>query len=339
MAKDIQRFTPDDSRRLARRLSRLLPRFNKLPIVVVGDLMVDKFVWGEVERISPEAPVPVVRTLRENYLPGGMGNVVNNLHTLGAKVYPVGVIGADPVGEFLLRDWEKLGIDIGGIAVDSTRPTILKTRIIARQQQVVRVDKESSSPLSPKIIQRVRNSLALLLPRCRAVIVSDYGKGTIRRGLIQWLRNYRRRNGLPIFVDPKIEHFAYYRGLSGLTPNLSETVAGMRSRRPKNEKELFRLGERTRRRLQAQLLLVTRGEEGMTLFEEKKITHIPTVARQVYDVTGAGDTVISVFTLAFALGVKPVEAALLANVAAGLVVAKLGTATVTPEELSMALNG
>jgi len=321
------------------KLLKLLPRLAGKRVLVIGDLMVDKFIWGKVRRISPEAPVPVVEISRESYSFGGAANVANNIRTLDGEVAIVGVVGTDMVGEHLLSDLEAQRIDISGVEKDSERPTIIKTRIIAQHQQVVRVDREDTSIPTRPVLDKILDNFTRKLPEVDAVIISDYGKGTINSYILPAIIEMTRKQNIPLTVDPKVENFLKYRRVTCITPNLAEAAGGMRMPEPKDEEELKSLGKKILQRLQSDSVLITRGENGMTLFEKSgRIVSIPTRAQEVFDVTGAGDTVIAVFTLALAAKIKMELAAEIANYAAGIVVGKLGTATVTPAELSQAIQ-
>lgn len=320
------------------KLTNLISKFRKQKILVVGDVMVDKFVWGKVSRISPEAPVPVVEVTRESHAFGGSGNVANNLTSLGAQVYLVGVIGNDIVGEQLKNDLINKNILVDGIICDSSRPTSIKTRIIAQHQQVVRVDKEVKGVFSREIENKLVSKIEEIIKDSDAMIISDYGKGVISQPILKKAISLAHKQGIPITVDPKIEHFLNYKRVSCITPNLSEAIAGMRSLEVSDDKDIFELGNKILKKLNSESVLMTRGEKGMTLFEPGgKITHIPTRAKEVFDVTGAGDTVIATFTLAIAAKANFVEAAEISNFAAGVVVGKIGTATVSQDELRHAI--
>lgn len=321
------------------RLLKILPKLSGRKVLVVGDLMVDKFVWGRVRRISPEAPVPVVEVTRESYNLGGAANVANNIRALGGEVAVIGVVGQDLVGQHLLSDLEAQKIDTSGVEKDADRPTIIKTRIIAQHQQVVRVDREDTSPPKRPVLDNLIRSFSEKLTQVEAVIISDYGKGTINTYILAPIIRMCRRYGVPVTVDPKIENFLKYRQVTCITPNLSEAYGGMRMPEPKSEEEIQKLGKKILLKLKTDAVLITRGENGMTLFEKSgRIVHIPTRAREVFDVTGAGDTVIATFTLCLAAKVKMELAAEIANYAAGIVVGKLGTATVTLAELRQAIQ-
>jgi len=318
----------------------LVDRFSRLNTLVIGDLMLDHFIWGSVSRISPEAPVPVVEVARETQVPGGAGNVAVNLASLGAEVHVIGLVGEDAGAEILLSKLAEKSVRTGAIVRTPARPTVVKTRIIAQHQQVVRFDRERRGETAPEAQSRLWERVRQILPTVDAVILSDYAKGVLSPSFIGRLVPEIRRRGIPVTVDPKPEHFRRYRHVTSVTPNLQEAMEGAGVRSVKNDAELDRLGLRLLRELRCESVLITRGEKGMSLIEKnKKVLHIPTRAREVFDVTGAGDTVISVFTLALAAGASPRAAAELANDAAGIVVAKLGTASVTPAELLKAMRG
>lgn len=315
-------------------LVRLIPRFAKQNILVIGDVMLDKFVWGKVSRISPEAPVPVVEITRESHAFGGAGNVANNITTLGGRACIVGVVGNDFEAEILKDELRARTIDCDGIIIDTVRPTIIKTRIIAQHQQVVRVDREIKGRFAQEIENKLIERIEELVPAVQAIIISDYGKGVVNMPVLKRAITLARGKGIPITVDPKIEHFLNYKKVSCITPNLGEAIAGMRHHEVSEDRDIYELGKKALKKLNSDSVLITRGEKGMTLFEPgNKITHIPTRAKEVFDVTGAGDTVISTMTLALAAKASLREAAEISNFAAGVVVGKLGTATCSPDEL------
>ncbi len=320
------------------RYSDLIRKFQGTKICVIGDLMVDRFVRGKVSRISPEAPVPVVQVKEEVDLPGGAGNVMMNLAALKAQVVCCGVVGSDDVGDNLLQRFSDRGIRIDCVAKDEGRATSLKTRVIAEHQQVVRFDRETVQELSPALVKLFLAKLPAVIRESDGVILSDYGKGMICKPVLKCAIDSARKHKKPISVDPKIEHFQSYQGVSCITPNIHEAKGGMHRVKVNGKEDTQKLGKDILKALRAESVLITQGEEGMTLFEKARVTHIPTMAQEVYDVTGAGDTVISVLTLALACGASYVEAARLANLAAGIVVGKLGTATVSPQELQGALE-
>lgn len=317
----------------------LIERFSRLKILVIGDLMLDHYVWGSVSRISPEAPVPVVEVSRETEMPGGAGNVVINMAILGAEVFVVGLVGNDAAAERLLSLLQRSAIHTENVLRTPERPTSLKTRIIAHHQQMVRVDREFKGDLSEDFRRQLWDRILQILPHVQAVVLSDYGKGVVHPSFIRNLIPLARHREIPVTVDPKIENFRHYRHVTCVTPNLKEAMEGAGVRKLETEQDVERLGFSILRQLKAEAVLITRGERGMSLFENKKpVLHIPTRAREVFDVTGAGDTVISALTLALAAGAPFRAAAELANHAAGVVVGKLGTASVSQEELLTSLR-
>lgn len=317
------------------KLLSLIPAFKNAHILVIGDFILDRFVWGSVDRISPEAPVPVVHVQRESYLPGGSLNVANNIRTLGGIVYPCGVVGRDLEGRMLLKAMKREGIDIGGVVYDRNRRTSLKTRVIAHSQQVVRFDQENTSDISEEDVKKILRFVRHNIQTIHVIIIEDYGKGVIQPKLLKEVIKIAKKYKKPILVDPKEKNFRYYKGVTAITPNRKEAYAGyMNGYKPRENYSLEEVGKGLLKKLKMQAVLMTLGEDGMALFEKSgSVTQIPTTAREVYDVSGAGDTVISVFALALAAGARMREAAMISNVAAGIVVGKLGTATVQPEEL------
>jgi D-beta-D-heptose 7-phosphate kinase/D-beta-D-heptose 1-phosphate adenosyltransferase len=315
-----------------RALGQFLSRFSRVRVLVVGDLMLDEFVWGKVSRISPEAPVPVVWVQSESTMPGGAANVANNIRALGGQVRAVGVVGQDRWGSVLLADLNERRIDTSGV-VAARRPTTVKTRVIAHHQQVVRVDREVQEPLPAGVLERLIATVTEAVSQVDAVIVEDYGKGVITRPLLEAVIPLVRKHRKIITVDPKQEHFELYRRVSALTPNRAEAGEAV-GRELETDRDVERAGSEILRRLDCEGLLVTLGEDGMWLFEQGgRQTRISTVAQEVFDVAGAGDTVIGTFTLALASGATMAQAARIANYAAGIVVGKLGVATATPQEL------
>ncbi|MFH1758346.1 MAG: D-glycero-beta-D-manno-heptose-7-phosphate kinase [Pseudomonadota bacterium] len=319
----------------------LLPFISKFPqarIMVIGDLMVDEYIWGNVSRVSPEAPVPVVSVTSESLRLGGAGNVVNNIHTLGGKVLLAGIVGNDEMGRKVIHDLHKMGMGTKGVIVEPERVTTVKTRIIAQHQQVVRYDREITRPIHPESIQQILSQLEGGINELDAVLVSDYGKGVICELLMERVRSLTQRAGKILTVDPKVKNFPLFREVTIITPNHYE-AAEASGRWIMSEEDLMVVGRTLLQRLQAQSVLITRGEKGMTLFQGNgEVTHIPTMAQEVYDVTGAGDTVISVLTLAMASGATAKEAAILSNIAAGIVVGEIGTATIKASELEDAVR-
>ncbi|MCX6354398.1 MAG: D-glycero-beta-D-manno-heptose-7-phosphate kinase [Candidatus Aureabacteria bacterium] len=320
-----------------KKLDRLLGKFDDVNILVVGDLMLDRFVWGSVNRISPEAPVPVVEVTSESDVPGGAANVVNNIRSLGGRAYVCGIIGKDTIGEILLQKLNHEKIDLGGVIVDPHRTTTLKTRIIAHSQQMVRVDKESTAEIPRKEIERIISYVESIVHNLGAIIIEDYGKGLVTQRLVAGLVRLSREHDTILAVDPKRGNIINYRGITLMTPNRAEALwlAGEGKR---NTATLEEVGERLLRRLACRAVLITLGEQGMCLFQRsRKLLSIPTTAREVYDVSGAGDTVISTFTLALAAGASMAAAAVISNYAAGVVVGKVGTATANQKEIVEAM--
>ena len=311
-------------------LKRILDNFKNIKIGVVGDLMLDDFIYGTVERISPEAPVPVVNVKEEKFVLGGAANVVNNLASLGAKTICFGVIGNDANGERLLGAFADKKIDVSGLIRDKERTTIVKRRIIGSNQQLLRIDWEDITPISTFLEYALLKNIESKIDELDAVILSDYDKGVLTPMVAKEIVRMCRDRGKIVTVDPKPKNAMNYYGATSMTPNRKEAKECLGMERATNMEEV---GKELKEKLKLDNLLLTRSEEGMSLFIEDKIVNIPTFAKEVYDVTGAGDTVISVFTLAAASGVSWYEAAKIANTAAGVVVGKMGTSTVTKDEI------
>jgi len=314
-------------------LKKVLDALPGKKVLVLGDLMVDEYIWGKASRISPEAPVPVVEVGNQSYVLGGASNVANNLRSLQGQVCMVGVIGQDDTGRMLKGELEARGIGTAGVLVDTSRPTTLKTRVIAHNQQVVRIDREEKALLNQEMEQRIIQHLAERISQVDALIISDYGKGVITPQIAAQVIALARQHGKVIAVDPKGTDYSKYQGATILTPNKKETEMALNTELDTEEK-LVVGGQQLREELALDSLLVTRGEHGMSLFQkEQAVFHIPAVTSKVYDVTGAGDTVISTMVLALAAGASLKEATILSNYAAGVVVKKVGTSTVTVEEI------
>lgn len=331
-----------------KKLKKIIHRFNKAKILVLGDVILDEYITGSVERISPEAPVPVVWADRHTFTPGGAANVASNIRSLGAGVCLVGVIGRDKNANVLLSELKKRKISSAGIFFDPRRHTTVKTRILAGHQQVVRVDWEHTNSLPQKLNRAIIKFIKTNIDDFDAIIIEDYGKGVINMQLLPDLIVLSRSHKKIIAVDPKEEHFQYYRQVTSITPNRKELENAIRNLRLEDTSDKFKFNRdklftdkdinlaagEILKYLDLESLLVTLGEQGMRLFEKGgRITHIPTVAQEVFDVSGAGDTVIATFTLALSCGASLLEAAHIANFAAGLVIGKLGTAVTTREEL------
>jgi D-beta-D-heptose 7-phosphate kinase/D-beta-D-heptose 1-phosphate adenosyltransferase len=331
-----------------KKFKTIIQNFKKARILVVGDLILDEYIWGDVERISPEAPVPVVWAKRRTYAPGGAANVANNIRSLGGEVTVIGVAGQDKDADILCSGLKQRKIDAAGIFLEKGRHTTLKTRIIAGHQQVVRIDWEHTHELPRVLNEKIKKFIQARVADYDALIIEDYGKGVINARLLQELIGLAHRYKKIITVDPKEEHFQFYRGATSITPNRKELENAVRNLKIRDTSNRLRLNSdklftqqdvrnAAREILQylgLESLLVTLGEQGMQLFEKSgRTTHIPTVAQEVFDVSGAGDTVIGTFTLALSCGAGKLEAAHLANFAAGIVVGKVGTATATAKEL------
>jgi D-beta-D-heptose 7-phosphate kinase/D-beta-D-heptose 1-phosphate adenosyltransferase len=318
------------------RLEELIDRFRHVRLLVIGDVVLDEYLWGDVDRVSPEAPVPVVHVDRESLVLGGAGNVVRNVVALGAGCDFSAVVGDDGAGRRVQAFLEKLGVDPRGLVAAKDRPTTRKTRVIARSQQVVRFDRETVEPIPIPDARRMLRGVESCLSSCHGVVLEDYGKGVLSsRVLASAMRSFRERN-VPVAVDPKGSLRAY-RGVALLKPNQreAEQLSGVPIR---TRSDLSRAAARLRRRIGGGAVVVTRGREGMSLFEDDGPgMDVHTAAREVFDVQGAGDTTIAALALALRAGASLLEAAVIANAAAGVVVGKVGTATAKPEELRQLL--
>lgn len=310
-------------------IERITEGFSKAKIAVLGDLMLDDYIMGKVDRISPEAPVPVVNVEEEKFVLGGAANVINNLAKLGAEVYSLGVIGTGNNAKRLLEAFEK-SIHIEGIVQEESRPTIVKKRILCGTHQLLRLDWEDASPISQDLEDRLLDNFRKIVDEIDAIILSDYNKGVLTKRVAQEVIRVCREKGVIVTVDPKPQNISYYEGASSITPNRKEAYQCMGLGR---DCPIEDLGKDLQKKFHLDTVLITRSEEGMSLYQGEEIYTVPTFAKEVYDVTGAGDTVISVFTLAKVAGATWQEAAELANTAAGLVVAKVGTSTVSVEEI------
>ena len=322
------------------RVRHLLSTARRTRLLVIGDVMLDQFLWGRVSRISPEAPVPVVEFERESFMPGGAANVARNLSALGTPCELFGAIGRDVAANQLKRLLAEQHVGCSGLVALAGRHTSIKTRIIAHQQQLVRVDRETRGDLDERSQRRLLNALEPQLATADAVIVGDYGKGVVTQSLLDEVKSLCRARGVWLSLDPKPVHHINLAGLSLITPNRKEAfeLSGLtddtRDPNPLRDEKLIRTAGMLLDDLAPAFLLITLGEHGMLLCRRgEKPIHIPTVAQEVFDVSGAGDTVIATFTMAIAAGASPLEAAILSNHAAGVVVGKIGTATVTPAEL------
>ncbi|MDI6740585.1 MAG: D-glycero-beta-D-manno-heptose-7-phosphate kinase [Candidatus Edwardsbacteria bacterium] len=316
----------------------LVRSFKKARILVLGDLMLDEYLFGQVSRISPEAPVPVVEVSSEKLMLGGAANVAWNIRALGGTAVPVGVIGHDRAGNIMRTEFKSQKIATTGLVAETGRRTTIKTRIVAHHQQVVRVDREHRQDISAASERKVIAALNRLIPKADAMLIEDYNKGLLTDNVIRAALEICMRRGVPVTVDPKLKHFLDYVGATLFKPNVQETERAL-GVTIADDRDMDEAGSMLLGKLSAQAVLITAGEKGMYLFPRGgKRTHIPTLAREVYDVSGAGDTVISVITLALACGASFEEAAVIANHAAGIEVSKFGVAAVSPEELTEALR-
>lgn len=314
-------------------IERFLTELTKFKVLVVGDLMLDEYIWGKVERISPEAPVQVVDVRRDDLRLGGAGNVINNLVALGAAVRVVSVLGDDADARLLLQQLGELGVETTGVVLAPGRVTSRKTRVLASNQQIVRIDRETRATITADHERVLVGHIRSALSDCRVILVSDYLKGVLSEGLLQEIIRCGRTAGVPVVVDPKGDDYRKYRGASVLTPNRKEaqTASGVMIQ---DEASLCLAGRTLCESLNLDALVLTRSEEGMSLFYRGgREIHMPTEAREVFDVSGAGDTVLSVIGLGLATGLSLEDAARISNIAAGIVVGKVGTSTVAPGEI------
>ena len=318
-----------------------IDRFSCAKVFVIGDIIMDRYVWGDVSRISPEAPVPVVDVKMENGMLGGAANVIRNITALGAKPVLCGVVGNDETGQEILSEIKQMRLKSDGIVTEKGRITGVKTRVVANNQQVVRFDRESREEISPASIGEILAYIEKNLTEIDAIVISDYGKGVISEKIMNGLTTLigpPPRRSVILSVDPKTGSFEHYQGVDIITPNHHEAglFCGMEIF---DEKTLLQAGKTMLEQLHCRSVLITQGKDGMTLFEKGgKITHIPTVAKKVFDVTGAGDTVIGTISLALAAGLDLKSAAILSNFAAGIVVGEVGTSAVNAKDLKEAVG-
>ena len=317
------------------RLSSILDEFAGQHLLVVGDLMLDRFIWGEVERLSPEAPVPVLRVVNEKATLGGAANVIHNVRSLGGRVTACGIVGRDEAGGKILGALKKVGASTAGVFVDGDFQTIQKSRIIAspHHQQIVRLDRENCQPIARATLKKLRDFIAAKAARVDAIVISDYGKGAVHDELLDAVAAVVGKSKTVCVVDPKKENYERYRLPTLVTPNKNEAseAAGI----PITDEATLRMaGKKLLRKWRARAVLITRGAEGMSLFRPRlPVKHFPTASRDIFDVTGAGDTVVAVCALALAGGAAYEEAAVLANLAAGFVGDEIGTVAVPVEKL------
>jgi rfaE bifunctional protein kinase chain/domain len=318
----------------------LLDKFSTVHLLVIGDLMLDRFIWGEVERLSPEAPVPVLRVVSEDASLGGAANVVQNIRALGGRVTACGIVGRDNAGRRVLQALRNAGASVSGVISDEDFQTIQKSRIIAspHHQQIVRLDRESRRPMERRTLGKIRDFVASNAARYDGIVISDYGKGVIHEELLQHVAAAASREKLVTIVDPKKENYEGYRFPTLITPNKTEAseASGIAIH---DEMSLGAAGKKLVRKWRAQAVLITRGAEGMSLFRRRLAPkHFPTEPRDVFDVTGAGDTVVAMCALALASGAGFDDAAVLANVAAGFVGDEIGTVAVAAAKIKKVIE-
>lgn len=314
-----------------------IDKFTDTNVLVIGDIILDEFLWGDVSRISPEAPVPVVEINQETKMLGGAANVVNNIYSLGGHVSLCGVIGDDNTGLELLRTMQEMGLNTDGIITEPQRCTSIKSRIVANNQQVVRFDRETQKDLQPETIEKLIEFIKTKKETLNAIVVEDYGKGVISAPLMKALRDVVLDSNIFIAVDPKEDNFDYYQDVDILTPNQHEAGAFCKIKIV-DEKTLIEVGNKMMDKLNCQSVLITQGKDGMTLFEKgKDPCHIPTKAKKVFDVSGAGDTVISTLCLGMSAALDLKTSAFISNFAAGIVCGEVGTSVVKAEDLKNAI--
>lgn len=322
-----------------KKLHKILDSFGNHSVLVVGDLMWDEYIRGEVSRISPEAPVPVLLAKKDERIPGGAANVLKNLRDLGVQTGVIGIAGADENGMALVHEFERWKLKGTHILESADRPTTIKTRLMARNQQLLRVDREKSGPLPESLQDRLLEMFTRNAGGYDAVILSDYDKGIFTPRIISGIIEFCKNKSIYTAVDPQVRHFRQYTGCDIMTPNEKEASEGMGLPFPETDEDVKNIAEKIMSELDLRHLLITRSHKGMALYEKDSDAYlIPTLAREVFDVTGAGDTVISVLTAAIAAGANHKEASHLANVAGGIVVGKLGTATTSVNEMKSALQ-
>jgi len=313
----------------------LVEQFGKKELLVIGDLMLDRFIWGDVERISPEAPVPVLRVTSESFRLGGAANVIHNVRSLGGRVTACGIVGDDAAGRRIMQELRRVGASTAGIVPDRGYQTIQKTRVIARprHQQIVRLDRENHEPIAERCLKRLREFVLRRIHRYSGIVISDYGKGVVHEALLAAVAQLARKTNVISVIDPKKENYLRYSFPTLVTPNKDEAsqAAGLAIH---DDASLIAAGRKLVKMWRAKAVLITRGPEGMSLFHSGgSITHFPTEAKEIFDVTGAGDTVVAVCALALACGARMEDAAVMANMAAGLVGDEVGTVAVPVEKL------
>lgn len=320
------------------RLIKTIERFNSVKILVLGDLMVDHYVFGETTRISPEAPVPVVDVISETFKLGGSANVANNILSLGGTVFPTGIVGADKNGSWLINEFKTHGGDVSGIIVDNNRPTTTKMRILVGHHQLLRVDYESREAVDSAYANQILNYIRNNINDIDCIVISDYDKGLITKNIIEALVNLKQEKGTKIIVDPKIEHFLDYKGVSIIKTNINNARKVLKMK-VKGETGIRRIASKLLAEFECDTVIITLGKDGLSLLKEDgQYVHIPALARAVYDITGAGDTVTAALALSTSTNASIVESALISNVAAAIKVGKVGTSIVTQDELVSKLH-
>ena len=320
-------------------LIRIVEQFKDKKILVIGDVMLDKYIWGDVSRISPEAPVQVVNVVKESYSPGGAANVANNVAALNAKSLMVGIVGNDITKDQLIQELKKKNIDVSGLINDENKRTIRKVRVFGRSQQLLRFDYEKKGYVSVETENNIFDFVSGKLDEINAIIISDYAKGTITKNLMEKIIMLCNEKNKIIVIDPKPKHKMFYKNATLISPNHKEAheMNDFTEDSPTNA-DIENMGKKLLKELCSNIL-ITKGEKGMSLFEKDgKITNIPTFAKEVYDIIGAGDTSVATLTLALASGANLEEAAIIANHAAGITVGKIGTSTVSLEELKRSIE-
>jgi len=319
------------------RLLKIIEQFSNKKILVIGDVMLDKYIWGEVSRVSPEAPVQVVKVDKESYAPGGAANVASNVASLNGTTYMIGLVGDDSANKMLISELKSRQINTEGMVEDKNRPTIQKVRVIGKGQQLLRFDYEEKAYLEEDMEKKILDFVLKRIQNIDAIIISDYAKGIITKNLAEQLIKLANEKKRVIVIDPKPKHKDFYKNATLITPNNDEACE-MLNVEEKDDNALINVGKKLLENLNSPLI-ITRGEKGMAIFEKNsEITNIPTKAKEVYDIVGAGDTVVATLALALASNATLKEAATIANYAAGVTVGKVGTSTTTIEEIKKTLE-
>lgn len=312
----------------------IIDKFKGKSVAIIGDVMLDKYIWGEVERISPEAPVPIVSVNKENYVPGGAANVANNISAFGAKAYLVGIVGKDEAKKILENELKKN--KISSSLIEDVRPTIQKVRVIVQNQQLLRIDYEDKKYIEEHVESKIID-LIEKIKKIDVIIISDYGKGIITKNLIKYIVKFAHERKIKVVVDPKPKHTDYYKDVDVITPNTKEAME-MTKMSVSSERDIEEIGFCLYEKINSNII-ITRGKDGMTLIKKDKTKYnIPTKVKEVFDVSGAGDTVVALLALCLSSGCDLYDAAYIANHAAGIVVGKIGTATTNVDELKLSIE-